>query len=389
MPRKRSDFLRAMSLFVLVTPTMHCVKSASAGGAQLSASINQGIYDVTGRTTMGQSDRNQCGIQYTGSERVGTPPMLITGIDSRNFGSFSDGVTTPICGQIVEADLNGTVVQFVIVDRIWENTSDNQLDVAHEVFYSETMKKNNVRTDKVTLTGKTHTGLTCDEWVLQDKYYNAYCKQKTSTAAPAPASSGTDASVDSLDGGNGSVGGYSCEDQKKWGKCGQPWMSPVCDAVCGVWSNTKVASAGGYSCEDQKKWGKCGQTWMSPACDAVCNGASDQSSVASGTPAAAPAAVSANIVVKSSWQGGYCADLVVVNRSAQQISSWIVTLNKNGDAITQSWNLQVKDDGDRITVSPVASWNGSIAAGQSNSTQGFCASSADGSVSMTVPSVAY
>ncbi|MCX6127923.1 MAG: glycoside hydrolase family 6 protein [Proteobacteria bacterium] len=29
-----------------------------------------------------------------------------------------------------------------------------------------------------------------------------------------------------------SVGGYSCQQQKDWGKCAEPWMHPVCDAIC-------------------------------------------------------------------------------------------------------------------------------------------------------------
>ena len=31
---------------------------------------------------------------------------------------------------------------------------------------------------------------------------------------------------------NARVGGYTCEQQKEWGKCNKPWMSPVCDHVC-------------------------------------------------------------------------------------------------------------------------------------------------------------
>lgn len=29
-----------------------------------------------------------------------------------------------------------------------------------------------------------------------------------------------------------SVGGFTCEQQKNWGKCGEPWMKGVCDSVC-------------------------------------------------------------------------------------------------------------------------------------------------------------
>jgi hypothetical protein len=81
--------------------------------------------------------------------------------------------------------------------------------------------------------------------------------------------------------GGGMVGGYTCQQQKSWGKCGQSWMSPVCDSVCKGSSTSRPSGGssgggmvGGYTCQQQKDWGKCGQSWMSPVCDSVCKGSS-------------------------------------------------------------------------------------------------------------------
>lgn len=76
----------------------------------------------------------------------------------------------------------------------------------------------------------------------------------------------------------GKVGGYTCEEQAKWGKCSESWMHPVCDGVCspGKPADTSGATAGlevgGYTCEQQAKWGKCSESWMHPVCDSVCSG---------------------------------------------------------------------------------------------------------------------
>ena len=62
------------------------------------------------------------------------------------------------------------------------------------------------------------------------------------------------------------VGGYSCEQQASWGKCGEPWMHPTCDDACKWTPNT----IGGHTCEQQASWGKCGEAWMHPTCDYAC-----------------------------------------------------------------------------------------------------------------------
>ncbi len=66
------------------------------------------------------------------------------------------------------------------------------------------------------------------------------------------------------------IGGFSCEDQARWGKCSESWMHPVCDYACGG-ASTYV---GGYTCEQQASWGKCGEPWMHPVCDHACGGGS-------------------------------------------------------------------------------------------------------------------
>lgn len=77
---------------------------------------------------------------------------------------------------------------------------------------------------------------------------------------------------------------YSCDDQKRFGKCSEPWMKGHCGSVCGTCQPSgspptctdapPPAAAGQpqYSCSDQQKFGKCGETWMLGYCKAVCGG---------------------------------------------------------------------------------------------------------------------
>jgi len=75
----------------------------------------------------------------------------------------------------------------------------------------------------------------------------------------------SEAQVSKLQGAN-SIGGSTCEQQAAWGKCGESWMHPTCDAACG----SQGHSIGGASCEQQAAWGKCGESWMHPTCDSAC-----------------------------------------------------------------------------------------------------------------------
>lgn len=92
-----------------------------------------------------------------------------------------------------------------------------------------------------------------------------------STPAPAAADAGDKPTPD----------GYTCAQQKEWGKCGEGWMvsDGFCRATCGGASSSPPPPAGGctdntppggYTCAQQKEWGKCGESWMVGFCDATC-----------------------------------------------------------------------------------------------------------------------
>jgi len=143
--------------------------SGTTGGGGKSTSI-------TGRISMGTRDGNQCGIRYTGDERVGSSQMLITGVDTPTFGVWQNGIPSALCGRIANVYKNGQTYRFVIVDRIWENTSYAQLDVAKEFFYS-TMGNNNW-TANVEITSQVAPGITCDSWVFQHAASKSYCTNR-------------------------------------------------------------------------------------------------------------------------------------------------------------------------------------------------------------------
>lgn len=74
-------------------------------------------------------------------------------------------------------------------------------------------------------------------------------------------------------------GGYTCAQQKEWGKCGEPWMAAggYCQKTC---AGAQAAAGGGctdvvppgtsFTCQQQKDWGKCGESWMAGFCAATC-----------------------------------------------------------------------------------------------------------------------
>jgi hypothetical protein len=145
-------------------------------GASYGSFRRPGSFEITARTTMAPRAQNQCGIQYSDDEKVGSPPMWIAGIDSINFGSESDGSPTGMCGRVASTNINGTQMEFVIVDRIWENDSRNrnynQLDVAKWVYEHGPLNRNNLQSSPVTLTDGIHTGLGCNGWVSGQPYCN-------------------------------------------------------------------------------------------------------------------------------------------------------------------------------------------------------------------------
>ena len=77
------------------------------------------------------------------------------------------------------------------------------------------------------------------------------------------------------------------------------------------------------------------------------------------------------IVVFNSWETGYCANVLITNNGANQISSWTINLSVDAD-IYNFWNADWSgSQADGYTASNV-SWNGVINAGQTI-TVGFCA----------------
>ncbi|MGI5498576.1 glycoside hydrolase family 6 protein [Lentzea sp. CA-135723] len=65
--------------------------------------------------------------------------------------------------------------------------------------------------------------------------------------------------------------------------------------------------------------------------------------------------------VTSQWQGGYSAEVVIVNRG-QAVTGWTFTFSAPGVAVTQGWNGTWTDQGDQVRVTNAA-WNGSLGAG--------------------------
>lgn len=62
--------------------------------------------------------------------------------------------------------------------------------------------------------------------------------------------------------------GYTCAQQKSWGKCNETWMTGggYCRQTCGR-CQTAVPTCEdkptpGYTCAQQKGWGKCQESWM-------------------------------------------------------------------------------------------------------------------------------
>jgi cellulase/cellobiase CelA1 len=97
--------------------------------------------------------------------------------------------------------------------------------------------------------------------------------------------------------------------------------------------------------------------------------------------------MSASIVVKSSWQSGFCADLIVENKSDRVTKSWKILLNPNGAMIDQSWNIKLERSGENYVITPKESWNKEIPARGELSRQGLCATTRDPSQKLSIISV--
>jgi hypothetical protein len=90
----------------------------------------------------------------------------------------------------------------------------------------------------------------------------------------------------------------------------------------------------------------------------------------------------ATIKVKSSWQDGYCADILIENRGSGTTNSWVIQLSTNGSKITQTWNLSGDSTSTNPTLKPSGDWAGKINAGSSNGSQGFCANRSGGEITV-------
>ncbi|USX53212.1 glycoside hydrolase family 6 protein [Lentzea sp. HUAS12] len=65
--------------------------------------------------------------------------------------------------------------------------------------------------------------------------------------------------------------------------------------------------------------------------------------------------------VTSQWQGGYSAEIVIVNRGSA-INGWTFSFSAPGVSVTQGWNGTWTDQGDQVRVANAA-WNGSLSSG--------------------------
>jgi hypothetical protein len=77
------------------------------------------LTEVTGRINMALQHPNQCGLGYSGDERV--DGVLIAGVDGTSFGSKYDGVKTAICGVCYSFSKDSQTYTIKMVDRIWQN----------------------------------------------------------------------------------------------------------------------------------------------------------------------------------------------------------------------------------------------------------------------------
>lgn len=80
------------------------------------------------------------------------------------------------------------------------------------------------------------------------------------------------------------------------------------------------------------------------------------------------------LTMLAEWQGGYCADVSVTNRTSTPATSWTVVLDLNESTVNSLWNAESSQSGSILTVRPRLD-NAKIPAGGSTSF-GFCATSA-------------
>ena len=64
------------------------------------------------------------------------------------------------------------------------------------------------------------------------------------------------------------------------------------------------------------------------------------------------------------WPGGYQTNFTDTNSSGNTVNSWKLKIKKNGINITQSWCVNIQQQGDYYVITPM-SWNSTLGNGQS------------------------
>ena len=73
--------------------------------------------------------------------------------------------------------------------------------------------------------------------------------------------------------------------------------------------------------------------------------------------------------VNSAWDGGYVAEIIITNNTADELQNWKLTVNSEL-VITSIWNATAQQEGDAVIIVPT-DYNANIAAGGSVNI-GFC-----------------
>ncbi len=120
-------------------------------------------------------------------------------------------------------------------------------------------------------------------------------------------------------------------------------------------------------------------TFVSVAC-----GTSRDDATASAESALTSGVLTVTATATSTWNTGYCENVVVANGGTAATTSWTVTLSIGSASLSNGWSGTFGSSGGTLTVTPL-SWNAAIGPGQSTSF-GFCATSAGAPPPATVVS---
>jgi hypothetical protein len=128
----------------------------------------------------------------------------------------------------------------------------------------------------------------------------------------------------------------------------------------------------------------CGSVTLPSCSDGLQNGTETGLDCGGGcSPCVAPLVTT--LVPDDDWGAGVCTHFSVTNNGAVTATSFAITLDLTGFALTQSWNGTFSGATGHVTVTPAA-WNRSVPPGTTDPQIGFCASRADPSVA-TLPVV--